>query len=113
MPGSQKPTRTTFVRLRKVLVADALDASLCEAVTAQLKAKAVTVGTGALIDATIITSASAQDDDGRWVRHEGRRAVHGFKAHVGADTARVEKISVTPAIAYNRKRTLSIVTATA
>jgi len=33
------------------------------------------------------------------VKHKGKRAVHGFKAHVGADatTALVEKISVTPA----------------
>ena len=36
---------------------------------------------------------------GRRVKHEGRSAVHGFKAHVGADadTALVEEIAVTPA----------------
>lgn len=55
--------------------------------------------TGTLVDATIIASASEDDGDGRWVKHKGRKAVHGFKAHVGADanTALVEKISVTPA----------------
>ena len=39
------------------------------------------------------------DAEGRWVKHKGKAAVHGFKAHVGADatTARVEKIAVTPA----------------
>jgi IS5 family transposase len=78
------PERTTFVRFRKLLVADGLDGCLFEAVTAQLKAKAVTVKTGTLVDATIITSASEQDDDGRWVKHKGKRAIHGFKAHVGA-----------------------------
>ena len=33
------------------------------------------------------------------MKHKGRAAVHGFKAHVGADatTALVEKIRVTPA----------------
>jgi IS5 family transposase len=69
------------------------------AVTAQLKTKAITVKTGTLVDATIITSASEEDSDGRWVKHKGRKAAHGFKAHVGADadTALVEKISVTPA----------------
>lgn len=43
-------------------------------------------------------SASKQDDDGCWVKHEGRRAVHGFNAHGRSDanTALVEKISVTP-----------------
>jgi transposase, IS5 family len=93
------PERTAFVRFRKLLVAGELDASLFDAVTAQLKAQAVTVKTGTLVDATIISSASEEDGDGRWVKHKGRRAVHGFKAHVGADadTALVEKISVTPA----------------
>lgn len=37
------------------------------------------------------------DDDARWVRHQGMRTVHGFKGHVGvhADTASVEEISIT------------------
>ena len=65
----------------------------------QLKSKAVTVKTGTLVDATIIASASEGDDDARWVKHKGKRAVHGFKAHVGADadTALVQEVSVTPA----------------
>jgi transposase, IS5 family len=93
------PERTAFVRFRKLLVAHGLDGRLFEAVTAQLKAKAITVKTGTLVDATIITSASEADNDGRWVKHKGRKAAHGFKAHVGADadTALVERISVTPA----------------
>jgi IS5 family transposase len=50
-------------------------------------------------DATIIASASETDEDGRWVKHKGRAAVYGFKAHVGADasTALVEQVAVTPA----------------
>ena len=93
------PERTAFVRFRKLLVADGLDGSLFDAVTAQLSAKAVTVKIGTLVDVTIIASASEEDGDGRWVKHKGRRVVHGFKVHVGADadTALVEKISVTPA----------------
>jgi transposase, IS5 family len=52
----------------------------------QLRSKAVTVKTGTLIDATIIASASEDDDDdARWVKHKKKPAVHGFKAHVGAD----------------------------
>ena len=91
--------RTAFVRFRKALIVRGLDRSLFEKVTAQLKAKAVTVKTGTLVDATIIASASESDDDARWVKHKGKRAVHGFKAHVGADadTALVEEIAVTPA----------------
>jgi IS5 family transposase len=93
------PERTAFVRFRKELVADKLDRLLFTTVTAQLTSKAVTVKTGTLVDATIITSASEDDDDARWVKHKGKPAVHGFKAHVGADadTALVEEVSVTSA----------------
>lgn len=93
------PERTAFVRFRKALVERELDKVLFEAITAQLKARAIRVKTGTLVDATIIASASERDDDARWVKHKGKPAVHGFKAHVGADadTALVEKISVTPA----------------
>jgi transposase, IS5 family len=92
------PERTTFVRFRKELVAHGLDKALFEAVTSQLKAKAVTVKTGTLVDATVIASASRGDGDAGWAAHRKRKAVHGFKAHVGADadTAIVEELSVTP-----------------
>ena len=93
------PERTAFVRFRRELIAHGLDRRLFEVITAELKSKAIRVKTGTLVDATIIASASETDGDGRWVKHKGRPAVHGFKAHVGADasTALVEKISVTPA----------------
>ena len=93
------PERTAFVRFRKALVLQGLDRLLFETVTAQLKAKAITVKTGTLVDATIIASASEEDDDARWVKHKGKPAVHGFKAHVGADadTAIVEVVAVTSA----------------
>ena len=93
------PERTAFVRYRRLLIANGLDRRLFDAVTAQLKAKAIRVKTGTLVDATIIASASEADDEGRWVKHKGRAAVHGFKAHVGADatTALVEQVAVTPA----------------
>jgi transposase, IS5 family len=93
------PERTAFVRFRKALIAQGLDRLLFQSVTAQLKARAVTVKTGTLVDATIIASASEGDGDARWVKHKGKPAVHGFKAHVGADadTALVEEIAVTSA----------------
>ena len=88
-----------FVRFRRLLVAHGLDRALFDAVTAQLTAKAVTVKTGTIVDATIIASASEDDGDGRWMKHRGKPAAHRFKAHVGADadTALVERIAVTPA----------------
>lgn len=93
------PERTAFVRFRKALVERELDKVLFDAITTQLKAKAIRVKTGTLVDATIIASASEGDEEAHWVKHKGKPAVHGFKAHVGADadTTLVEKISVTPA----------------
>jgi transposase, IS5 family len=93
------PERTAFVRFRRALVATGLDRAVFEALTAQLKAKAVTVKTGTIVDATIIASASEDDTQARWVKHKTKPAVHGFKAHVGADaeTAVVEEVLVTPA----------------
>lgn len=93
------PERTAFVRFRRALIEAGLDRAVFEAVTAQLRAKAVTVKTGTIVDATIIASASEDDTQARWVKHRTKPAVHGFKAHVGADadTALVEEVSVTPA----------------
>ena len=58
----------------------------------------MTVKTGTLVDATVIPSASHHDDEAAWAAHRKRKAIHGFKAHVGADadTAIVEELSVTP-----------------
>lgn len=55
--------------------------------------------TGTLVDATINAAATEHDADAKWVMHKGRKAEHGFKAHVGADadTALVEEVCVTPA----------------
>lgn len=93
------PKRTAFVRFRRALVMAELDRILFETITAQLKARSVTVKTGTIVDATIIASAREGDVDGRWVKHKNKPAVHGFKAHVGADadTALVEEIAITPA----------------
>jgi transposase, IS5 family len=90
--------RTAFVRFRRLLIAKGLDKTLFDAVTGQLRAKAITVKTGTLVDATVIASASHEDGEAAWSKHRRRRAVFGFKAHVGADaeTALVEEIAVTP-----------------
>ncbi len=98
-PQETTPERTAFVRLRKALTACGRDKALFDAVTRQLKAKAISVKTGTLVDATIITAAREGDADARWVKHKGRKAMHGFKAHVGADadTALVEEVAITPA----------------
>lgn len=65
--------------------------------SAQLKAKAVRVKTGTIVDATLIPSASKGDNDAHWVKHKGKPAVHRCKAHVGADadTALIEEVALT------------------
>ena len=97
------PERTAFVRFRKELVARGLDKALFDAVTEQLKAKAMTIKTGTIVDATVIASASHRDGEANWAAHRTRKAVHGFKAHVGADadTALIEEVSVTPGNAHD------------
>ena len=101
----QTPERTAFVRFRKALSARGLDQDLFDNVTSQLKAKAVRVKVGTIVDATIIASASKSDVEARWVKHKRKPAVHGFKAHVGADaeTALVEEIAITPANVHDGK----------
>lgn len=97
------PERTAFVRFRGELIHHGLDAALFAEIAAQLKAQAVTVKTGTLIDATVVGSASEGDGDARWSGHRSRKAIHGYKAHVGADadTALVEKVAVTPGNAHD------------
>lgn len=51
----------------------------------QLKARAVTVKTGTLVNATLITSASHDDAESAWSKHRRRKAVLRFKANVSAD----------------------------
>lgn len=94
------PERTAFVRFRKALVARGLGNSLFEAITDQLRERHIQVKQGTLVDATIIASASKQDEEARWVKHKNRKAIHGYKAQVANDevTDLVEKVSVTPAM---------------
>jgi IS5 family transposase len=98
--SAHEPTleRTALVRLRTQLVARGLDQALFAGVTGQLRAKVVTVKTGTLVDATVIASASHADPEAGWAGHQWRKAIHSFKAHVGADadTALVEALCVMP-----------------
>ena len=54
-----------------------------------------------IVSTCLLTTGSStkEDDEGHWVKHKGKLAVHGFKAHVGADadTALVEEVAITPA----------------
>ena len=97
------PERTAFVRFRKELLRHGMDVVLFAEITEQLKAQAVTVKTGTLVDATVVGSASEADGEARWSGHRSRKAIHGYKAHVAADadTAIVERVAVTPGNAHD------------
>ena len=93
------PERTAFVRFRRALAKRGLGEKLFEVITDQLCGQQVSVKQGTLVDATIIASASKDDEDARWIKHRNRKAVHGYKAHVACDedTALIERVKVTPA----------------
>ena len=81
-------------------MACSLDPVRFAAITRQLDEKGVRVRTGTLVDATIIASSSKdKDGEARWVKHRGRAAVHGYKAHVAADAdgGIVRSLEITPA----------------
>ncbi len=78
------PDRTAFVRFRRELLRHGLDQVLFDEITAQLKTKTIRVKTGTLVDATVAGSASEGAGDARWPGHRSRKAIHGYKAHVGA-----------------------------
>jgi transposase, IS5 family len=92
------PERTAFLPFRRELVWRGLDKVLFDEVTHQLKAQAITIKKGTLVDATVIASATHRDEEAAWAGHKGRKAIHAFKAHVAADadTALVEGLTVTP-----------------
>ena len=80
------PERTAFVRFRAELARRGLDRAPFEAVTRQLDVRGVVVRTGALVDATLIASASvSHDGEAKWAGHRRRKPVHGYKAHVATD----------------------------
>ncbi len=92
------PERTAFVRFRRELLRHSLDQTLFDLITAQLRRRAVQVKTGTLVDASVVGLARRDDAEAGWAGHSRRKAVHGYKVHVGADaeTALVEQLAVTP-----------------
>lgn len=91
------------MRFRREVLLHGLNQILFDEITAQLEVKAIRVKTGTLVDATVVGSASEGDDEAKWAGHRSRKAIHGYKAHVGADanTTLVEKLAVTPGNAHD------------
>ncbi|MGH6853582.1 MAG: transposase, partial [Methylocella sp.] len=60
------------------------DRGLFEAIARDLEAKGATIRKGAIIDATIIGSATKGDEEAAWAKHRTRPPAHGYKAHIAA-----------------------------
>lgn len=105
------PERTAFVRFRRALVARGLDRVLFDRVNQELRARAVSVKTGTLVDATVIASVSEQDGEAGWSGHRARKAIHSCKAHVAADadTGLVERVDVTPGNVHDGRAGAAVV----
>ena len=97
------PEHTAFVRFRRELLRHAPGERLFGEITAQLKDNAIRIKTGTIVDATVVGPASQGGGGAGWPGHRSRKAVHSYKAHVGADadTALVEKLAVTPGNAHD------------
>ena len=103
--GAALPDHTTICRFRNRLVRAKLDETILAEINDQLKAKGLRVNEarGAIIDASIIESASrpnrtvdvddqgkanvsdSADADARWVK-KGKHAFFGYRAYVAVDT---------------------------
>ena len=61
------PDETTICKFRHLIEANGLGEILFEAVNAYLSARGIKVGTGSIMDATIIAApSSTQNEDGKW-----------------------------------------------
>ena len=112
-PTEATPERPAFVRFRRELVRQVLDQVLFEEILAQLRFRVVRVKTGTLMDASVVGSASRDDVEIGWAGHSCRKAVRGYKVHVGADaeTALVEELAVTPGNIHEGKHGASVLLA--
>ena len=86
------PDATTLLRLRRLLEKHELGSALLAAVNEQLHQRGVKVGTGTILDATIIAAPSstknadkARDPDMHQTR-KGQQWYFGMKLHIGVDS---------------------------
>jgi IS5 family transposase len=86
------PDATTLLKFRRLLERHALGAELFAQVNAQLQARGLKVGTGTIVDATIIGAPSstrnadkARDPEMHQTR-KGQQWYFGMKLHIGVDS---------------------------
>ena len=99
------PDETTLCKFRHLIERHDLGKAIFEEVHAQLEARGVKVGTGTIVDATIIAAPTstknkdrARDPDMHQTK-KGNQWYFGMKAHIGVDsrTKVIHAVSATPA----------------
>ena len=99
------PDETTICKFRHLIEAHALGKDMLAAVNAHLAAKGVKIGTGTIVDATIIAAPpstknadGSRDPDMHQVK-KGNQWHFGMKAHVGVDSKEkiIHTVLATPA----------------
>ena len=99
------PDETTICKFRHLIEAAGLGDKLFAAVNKHLSAKGIKVGTGTIMDATIIAApSSTKNQDGKrdpemHQTKKGNQWYFGLKAHVGVDSREkiVHSVTATPA----------------
>jgi IS5 family transposase len=99
------PDETTICKFRHLIEVNGLGEKLFDAVNAHLSAKGIKVGTGSIMDATIIAAASStKNEDGKrdpemHQTRKGNQWYFGMKAHIGVDSKAktVHSVAATPA----------------
>jgi transposase, IS5 family len=105
------PDETTICKFRHLIEAHGLGAKMLEAVNAHLAAKGIKIGTGTIVDATIIAAPSstknstgARDGEMHQVR-KGNQWHFGMKAHIGVDSKEkiIHAVVATPANVHDSR----------
>lgn len=105
------PDETTICKFRHLIESRALGEKLFAVVNKHLCARGIKVGTGTIMDATIIAApSSTKNEDGKRDREmhqtkKGNQWYFGLKAHIGVDskTKTVHAVTATPANVHDSR----------
>ena len=99
------PDETTICKFRHLIETHALGEAILRSVNDHLQAKGVKIGTGTIVDATIISAPSSTKNDSGTRDPEmhqtkkGNQWYFGMKAHIGVDSKQkvIHAVAATPA----------------
>jgi len=109
--GEPAPDETTICKFRHLIESHALGERLFAAVNKHLCARGIKVGTGTIMDATIIAApSSTKNEDGKrdpemHQTKKGKPWYFGLKAHIGVDSKAkiVHAVTATPANVHDSR----------